>query len=106
MKKLLIIIFVFLLCACTTVETKIVYKNVYPELPQLESPLILSTNVCKFTMPKNNDDIFIGYDKENFKCYLKNQEIIREQKLLYEQFIQEINNERLKWNELNKKIDK
>lgn len=105
MKKIFMI-FIILLCSCTTVETKIVYKNVYPELPQLESPLILSTIPCKFSIPENNDKVFIGFDKENFKCYLKNQEIIREQKLLYEKFINEINNERLKWNKLNNQLDK
>ena len=53
-------------------------------------------------MPKNDDSIFIGFDKENYKCYLKNQEINREQKLLYQKVIDEMNNERIKWKELNK----
>ena len=53
-------------------------------------------------MPKNDDNIFIGFDKENYKCYLKNQEINREQKLLYQKVIDEMNNERIKWKELNK----
>lgn len=89
--------------ACTQTKTEIVYKSVYPELPELESPLILSTNACHFSMPKDEtDDVYVGFDKENYKCYLKNQEAIREQKILYEEFIKEINSERKKWKEMNK----
>lgn len=106
MKKIIILIIAMLLCACTT-KTEIVYKSVYPDLPQLESPLILTTSPCKFSYPSNEDsNIFVGFDKENYKCYLKNQEINREQKLLYEQFIKEINKERQNWNNLNKGLDK
>ena len=104
MKKILIILLTLMLCACATTETKIVYQSVYPSLPQLESPMILATSPCKFSMPKAQDEkVFIGFDKDNFKCYLKNQEINREQKLLFEDFVKEINLERQKWNELNKK---
>lgn len=106
-KKIVIIMCMFLLCACTTTKTEVIYKSVYPSLPQLESPLILATSPCKFSYPSENEkNIFIGFDKENYKCYLKNQEINREQKLLYEQFIKEINKERQNWNNLNKGLDK
>ncbi len=106
MKKILIILLTILLCSCTTVKTEYVYQTVYPELPQLESPLILANIPCTFIMPENPDEkIFIGFDKENYKCYLKNQEINREQKLLFEKFVSEINKERKNWNFKNKKID-
>lgn len=104
MKKILIIIACLLLLACTTTKTEIVYKNVYPELPELSSPLVLSLNACEFIMPENEDSkIFVGFDEENYKCYLKNQEINREQKVLYEKFINEINSERKQWKALNQK---
>lgn len=107
MKKIIFLIIAFTLCACSTTRTEIVYKNVYPDLPQIESPLILSNIPCKFSMPENKDsNIFIGFDEENFKCYLKNQEINREQKLLFEKFVDEINKERLQWKNMNKNLDK
>ena len=104
MKKLLALL--LLLTACTTTKTEVVYKTVYPELPQIESPLVLATLPCKFSMPTNDETIFVGFDKENYKCYLKNQEINREQKLLYEKFVDEINKERQKWKNLNNGLDK
>ena len=104
MKKLLALL--LLLTACTTTKTEVVYKTVYPELPQIESPLVLATFPCKFSMPTNDETIFVGFDKENYKCYLKNQEINREQKLLYEKFVDEINKERQKWKNLNNGVDK
>ena len=104
MKKLLALL--LLLTACTTTKTEVVYKTVYPELPQIESPLVLATLPCKFSMPTNDETIFVGFDKENYKCYLKNQEINREQKLLYEKFVDEINKERQKWKKLNNGVDK
>lgn len=104
MKKLLALL--LLLTACTTTKTEVVYKTVYPELPQIESPLVLATLPCKFSMPTNDETIFVGFDKENYKCYLKNQEINREQKLLYEKFVDEINKERQKWKNLNNSVDK
>lgn len=107
MKKILLILSLLMLCACSTTKTEIVYKSVYPSLPQLESPLILANYPCKFSYPSDKEtNIFVGFDKENYKCYLKNQEINREQRLLYEQFINEINLERQKWNDLNKSVDK
>ena len=104
MKKLLALL--LLLTACTTNKTEVVYKTVYPELPQIESPLVLATLPCKFSMPTNDETIFVGFDKENYKCYLKNQEINREQRLLYEKFVDEINKERQKWKNLNNGVDK
>lgn len=106
MKKLLIVIIMLMLIGCTKTKTEYIYKNVYPELPEVESPLVLATLPCKFTMPENESNIFVGFDKENYKCYLKNQEINREQKLLYEKFVKEINKERQTWKNLNKGIDK
>lgn len=100
MKKWLLVLFL-LLAACT--KTEYVYKTVYPDLPIIQQPNILTLNACKFSLPKNDDSIFIGFDKDNYKCYLKNQEINREQKLLYQKVITEMNNERQKWKELNKK---
>lgn len=100
---LFVIIFVY---GCAS-KPEVIYKSIYPELPNVESPLILSNIPCKFSIPENpNERIFIGFDKENFKCYLKNQEINREQKLLYEKFIEQINQERQQWKELNKSLDK
>ena len=106
MKKLLMVMMMFMLLGCVRTKTEYVYKNVYPELPQVESPLVLATLPCKFSMPKNDETIFVGFDKENYKCYLKNQEINREQKLLYEKFVDEINKERQKWKNLNNSVDK
>lgn len=105
MKKLLMVMMMFMLIGCVRTKTEYVYKNVYPELPQVESPLVLATLPCKFSMPKNDETIFVGFDKENYKCYLKNQEINREQKLLYEKFVNEINKERQNWKNLNKGLD-
>lgn len=102
MKKILLA--VFLLFGCTT-KTEVIYQSVYPELPELKSPLVLSIKSCHFSKPQNDNVIYVGFDKENYKCYLKNQEIIREQILLYENFIQEINNERNEWKKLNKNLD-
>lgn len=99
MKKWLFLV-IFLITSC--VKTEYVYKTVYPDLPVVSSPNILTLNACKFSLPKNDDSIFVGFDKENYKCYLKNQEINREQKLLYQKVIDEMNNERIKWKKLNK----
>lgn len=99
MKKWLFLI--LFLVSCTTTKTEIVHKNVYPELPLIEQPNVLTLHACKFSIPKNDESIFIGFDKENYKCYLKNQEINREQKLLYQKVIEEINKERTEWKKLN-----
>ena len=105
-KKCLIILITIILCSCT--QKEYIQVNQYPTLPQLKSPQILTLNTCEFILPEDeNSKIFVGFDEKNYKCYIKNQEINREQKLLYEKFIEEINLERKKWNELNKKsIDK
>lgn len=100
MKKWLFLI--LFLVSCTTTKTEIVYKTIYPDLHVVSQPNILTLNACKFSIPKNDESIFIGFDKENYKCYLKNQEINREQKLLYKKVIDEMNQERIKWKELNK----
>lgn len=99
MKKWLFLI--LFLVSCTTTKTEVVYKNVYPELPLIEQPNVLTLHACKFSFPENDESIFIGFDKENYKCYLKNQEINREQKLLYQKVIDEINKERSEWKKLN-----
>lgn len=99
----LILVSCMMMISCAT-KKEIVYKNVYPNLPQLESPQVLSLNVCKFDIPTNDETFFIGFTKENYKCYLKNQEIQREQRLLYEKFINQINLERQQWTELNKEM--
>lgn len=104
-KKVICLVCCLALCACAS-EKEVIYKSVYPNLPQLESPLVLSTSPCKFSLPENPDsNIFIGFDKENFKCYLRNQELNREQKLLFEKFVDEVNKERKIWNDANKKLD-
>lgn len=103
MKKwLFLIMFLIMFLITSCVKTEIVYKTIYPDLPVINQPNILTLNACKFSIPKNDDSIFIGFDKENYKCYLKNQEINREQKLLYKKVIDEMNNERIKWKNLNK----
>ena len=102
-----IIIMTILLFACARVEKEIIYESVYPTLPALESPLVLAKSACKFSLPSNPEsNVFVGFDKENYKCYLKNQEIQREQILLYEKFVDEVNTERQKWNNMNKSVDK
>lgn len=99
MKKWLFLV-IFLITSCVKTEYVPIVK--YPDLPVIQQPNILSLNACKFSLPKNDDSIFVGFDKENYKCYLKNQEINREQKLLYQKVIDEMNQERIKWKELNK----
>ena len=100
MKKMLFII-LFLIAGCAP-KTEYVYKTVYPDLPEISQPNVLTLHACKFAYPKEESDIFVGFDKENYKCYLKNQEINREQKLLYQKVINEVNAERLKWKNMNK----
>ena len=45
-------------------------------------------------------------DERNFKCYVENKEIVREQMKLYQNFVKEVNAERKQWNELNKNSKK
>lgn len=101
-KNLFIIFICILISSCSFFSKKSTILYVYPDLPVVSQPNILTLNACKFSIPKNDDSIFIGFDKENYKCYLKNQEINREQKLLYKKVIDEMNQERIKWKELNK----
>ena len=103
MKKILMIMMMLLVIGCVRTKTELVYKNVYPDLPLIEQPNVLTLHACKFSFPENDESIFIGFDKENYKCYLKNQEINREQKLLYQKVIDEINKERSEWKKLNQK---
>lgn len=106
MKKGIMILVVLMLLGCRTTKPEYIYKTVYPELPEVESPLVLATLPCKFALPSNPEsNVFVGFDRENYKCYLKNQEINREQKLLYEKFVAEINHERQNWKNLNKSLD-
>lgn len=103
-KNLIALLFLslFVLCSCSR-EKEIVYQTVYPTLPELQSPLILKQDFCKFSLPEKEDkNIVVGFDEKNLKCYIKNKEKEREQKLLYEKFIQEINKERKTWNEKNR----
>lgn len=112
MKKLLqyiLILFLSILaaailtgCSLFTKE-KVIYSTVYPSLPPLQEPNVLSLNTCEWTYPLIKDEkVFIGLDEKNFKCYIENKEIIREQLQLYHNFVNEVNDERKKWNELNK----
>ena len=96
LKNLFIIIICLIICSCGYFKKEIQMVTVYPDLPVVSQPNILSLNACKFSLPKNDDSIFVGFDKENYKCYLKNQEINREQKLLYQKVIDEMNQERIK----------
>lgn len=99
--KIFFILFLILfLCGCSP-KKEIVYTTIYPSLPQLQSPNVLTLKPCQWMYSEIDDNVFIAMDENNFKCYLKNKEIIREQLYLYEKLINEINNERIKWNELN-----
>ena len=42
-------------------------------------------------------------DEKNFKCYVENKEIVREQMKLYQNFVKEVNLERENWSKLNEK---
>ena len=93
----------FLLSGCSLfTNEKVVYSTVYPSLPPLESPNVLSLNTCQWEYPLIKDEkVFIGLDEQNFKCYIENKEIVREQMKLYENFVKEVNLEREEWNKLN-----
>ena len=89
------------LTGCST-DREVIYSTIYPNLNELQSPLVLNTNACKWTYPIVQDDkVFIGLDEENFRCYIENQEIQREQRKLYENFVKQVNSERKEWNKLN-----
>lgn len=83
---------------------KVIYSTVYPSLPPLQEPNVLSLNTCEWEYPLYKDDkVFVGLDEKNFKCYIENKEIIREQLKLYHNFVEEVNVERSEWNKLNAK---
>lgn len=91
----------FFLTGCAS-NKEVVYSTIYPTLNPLQSPLVLNINGCEWTYPIVKDDkVFIGLDEKNFKCYIENQEIQREQRKLYENFVKQVNAEREEWNKLN-----
>ena len=98
----------FLLAGCSLfTEEKVIYSTIYPSLPPLQEPNVLNLNACEWTYPENADSkVFIGMDEKNFKCYVENKEIVREQLKLYQNFVKEVNDERKSWNELNKNSKK
>lgn len=105
---IMIIIFLVLtlLSGCAS-EKEIVYSTIYPNLNELQSPLVLNTKACTWTYPLVKDEkVFVGLDEEQFRCYIENQEIQREQRKLYENFVKQVNEERQKYSNLNKKLDK
>lgn len=105
---IMIIIFLVLtlLSGCAS-EKEIVYSTIYPNLNELQSPLVLNTKACTWTYPLVKDEkVFVGLDEEQFRCYIENQEIQREQRKLYENFVKQVNEERQKYSKLNKKLDK
>lgn len=90
-----------LLLGCAK-DKEIIYSTIYPNLNELQSPLVLNTKVCTWTYPLVKDDkVFIGLNEEQFRCYIENQEIQREQRKLYENFVKQVNQERKEWNKLN-----
>ena len=101
-KKIVIwILLVFIICilfSCTKVETQYVYKSVYPNLPDVSYPQTLRAEICKFS-PVKDEKVIVGYDKENLKCYLNNQEVFKKQISLYQKKIDMINAERKEWRE-------
>lgn len=100
-KIFVVIIVTLFLCACST-QKEVVYTTIYPSLQPLQEPNVLSLNTCQWTYPLIKDEVvFIGLDEENFKCYVENKEIMREQILLYKKFIEQVNKERQEWNKLN-----
>lgn len=105
---IMVIIFLVLtlLSGCAS-EKEIVYSTIYPNLNELQSPLVLNTKACTWTYPLVKDEkVFVGLDEEQFRCYIENQEIQREQRKLYENFVKQVNEERQKYSNLNKKLDK
>ena len=99
---ILILICLIMLCSCAS-QKEVVYSTIYPNLNELQSPLVLNTKACTWTYPLIKDErVFIGLDEEQFRCYIENQEIQREQRKLYENFVKQVNEERKEWNKLNK----
>lgn len=100
----LLLLLMWILAGCSLfTEEKVVYTTVYPSLPPLTEPNVLSLNTCQWEYPLVKDDkVFVGLDETNFKCYIENKEIVREQMKLYQNFVKEVNLERAEWNKLNK----
>lgn len=101
-KNAIIVIIVFgmimMIAGCTRTKTEYVYKSVYPNLPDITYPQTLRAEICKFT-PVGKDGVVVGYDKENLKCYLNNQEVYKKQIALYQKKIDMVNTERKEWRE-------
>lgn len=102
MKKIIIVIIAFiialLITGCVKTKTEYVYKSIYPNLPDVSYPQTLRAEICKFS-PVNDEKVIVGYDKENLKCYLNNQEVFKKQISLYQKKIDMINAERKEWRE-------
>lgn len=96
-----------LLIGCTTVKTETVYKTVYPNLPNISYPNTLHLNYCKMDIVKDfqgnliSSNIFVGFSKDDYRCYLHNQEVINKQFELYQGIIDEVNSQRKQWREKN-----
>ena len=101
----MVIVLALLLSACSLFGDKeVIYTTIYPSLPPLQEPNVLTLNACEWTYPANEDEkVFIGMDEKNFKCYVENKEIVREQMKLYQNFVKEVNLERENWSKLNEK---
>jgi hypothetical protein len=105
-KSIIIFLVAILLCACSS-QKEVVYTTIYPNLQPLQEPNVLSLNTCTWTYPIIKDEkVFIGFDEDNFKCYVENKEIMREQLLLYKKFVDQVNKERAEWNKLNSSTQK
>ena len=97
----LLFLLTFILTGCN-MKQEVVYTTIYPSLPPLQEPNVLSLDACQWTYPLVKDEkVFIGLDETNFKCYVENKEIMREQLLLYKKFVEQVNKERQEWNKLN-----
>lgn len=101
MKKIVIILLALMLVGCNTVKTETVYQNVYPNLPDIYKPTSLNLKYCEMKTPEYESKIIVGFDKENLKCYIYNQEVIRKQFQLYNGIIDEVNRERKIWRDKN-----
>lgn len=91
---LLFAIFITLGCTKTVYQTE--YKSVYPNLPDVTYPQTLRAEICKFE-PITEGRLVVGFDKDNLKCYLNNQETFKKQITLYQKKIDMVNAERKEW---------
>jgi len=85
-----------ILCSCTKTKIETVYKPVYPNMPNISYPQTLRTEICQFKSVEYGD-VIVGYDKENLKCHIYNQEVYQKQIRLYQQVIDTVNKERTEW---------